>query len=175
MKKYAFPLLLTTVLSSTPAVYGQTTTTSAKVQSYTNTDLNQSNPTPSNSNIPGMNANQTATTTKYPALTPEQIQQFNEQMNSQIQNSEQRVQSLMGVMQDQTRMPMDIDRVALEGAITDLDVKKTIFAKFQGSPSLKSPKVRQALLDILSKNYIQESDIATLQAIVDAERPYTYP
>ncbi len=54
-------------------------------------------------------------------------------------------------------------------------MKKTLVAKFQGSPSLKSPKVQLALMQILAKDYIQESDLAALQAIVDEERPYTYP
>jgi len=72
-------------------------------------------------------------------------------------------------------MPMSIDKVQLEGAITDLDVKKTLVSKFQSSPSLKSPKVRQVLMQILGKDFIQESDLAALQAVVNEERPYTYP
>ncbi|MBN9378808.1 MAG: hypothetical protein BGO14_03650 [Chlamydiales bacterium 38-26] len=150
------------------------------VQSYTNSDLNQIpgiNP-PSSSTIPGISnspSSNTPTSFKYPALTPEQIQQFNEQMAGQVQNAEQRVQSLMNMVQDRTRMPMSIDKVQLEGAITDLDVKKTLVSKFQSSPSLKSPKVRQVLMQILGKDFIQESDLAALQAVVNEERPYTYP
>lgn len=154
------------------------------VQSYTNSDLNQipgMNP-PASSTIPGISnstssnsTSNSSTSFKYPALTPEQIQQFNEQMAGQVQNAEQRVQSLMNMVQDRTRMPMSIDKVQLEGAITDLDVKKTLVSKFQSSPSLKSPKVRQVLMQILGKDFIQESDLAALQAIVNEERPYTYP
>lgn len=150
------------------------------VQSYTNSDLNQIpgiNP-PASSTIPGISnspSSNTPTSFKYPALTPEQIQQFNEQMAGQVQNAEQRVQSLMNMVQDRTRMPMSIDKVQLEGAITDLDVKKTLVSKFQSSPSLKSPKVRQVLMQILGKDFIQESDLAALQAVVNEERPYTYP
>lgn len=156
------------------------TTINAPVQSFTNADLNQegtSSPSAAPS-IPGLSTGSTNTQNapfKYPSLTQDQLQQFNDQMSTQIQNAEQRVQNLISRVQDSTHMPMSIDKVELEGAITDLDVKKTLASKFDGSPSLKSPKVRQALLQILSKNFIQEADLAALQAVVNAERPYTYP
>lgn len=173
MKKYSIQMLVagTTLLSA--SLFAQTT----NVQSYTNADLTPSTTTTPQSSIPGLTtgANTPAAPAKYPPLTADQIQQFNEQMLAQIQLAEQRVQNLMSKVQDNTRMPMSIDKVELEGAIIDLDVKKTLVSKFQGSPSLKSPKVRQALMQILSKDYIQEADLALLQAIVDAERPLTYP
>lgn len=175
MKNYSLQIFLASASLLSTSLHAQ-----SNVQSFTNADLNQSAPSTSNpsSSIPGLstgtNANPNAPF-KYPALTSDQLQQFNDQMNAQIQNAEQRVQNLTSMVQDHTRAPMSIDKVQLEGAITDLDVKKTLVSKFAGSPSLKSPKVRQALMQILSKDYIQEADLAALQAIVNAERPYTYP
>lgn len=133
----------------------------------------QSTINPPTSTQPGTST--ASTSSKYPPLPPDQLTQFNDQMYTQLQIEEQRVQTLMTRVQDPTIMPMSIDKVDLEAAIMDLDVKKTLVSKFVGSPSLKSPKVRQALLQILSKNYLQESDLAALQAIVNEERPYTYP
>lgn len=150
--------------------------TNPDVQSFTNADLNQNPQNPNNnfSTIPGSTQNPN-TSSKYPALTADQTQQINDQMNAQLQMAEQRVQNLMSKVQDATRMPMSMDKVELESAITDLEVKKTLVSKFTGTPSLRSPKVRQVLLQILSKNFIQEADLATLQNIVNEERPYTYP
>jgi hypothetical protein len=180
MKKYSAQFLLASATVLSASLQAQTNSNS-NVQTFTNADLTPpANPTapstPSNPAIPGSSsgtANQNAS--KYPALTQDQIQQFNDQMYAQVQASEQRVQSLMTMVQDPTHMPMSIDKVQLEAAIMDLDVKKTLAAKFSGSPSIKSPKVRQVLMQVLSKNYIQESDLAALQAVVDTERPYTYP
>ncbi len=186
MKNYSLQTLLamTSVISSSLAA--QTTINPpTNVPSYTNADLTPTTPssrtnpmgTPDVSTQAGGTAptpNQNAPF-KYPALTADQAQQFSAQMNGYIQNSQQRVQNLMGRVQDSTRMPMSIDKVELEAAIMDLDVKKTLVAKFEGSPSLKSPKVRQALIQILSKDFVQAADLATLQTIVNDERPYTYP
>lgn len=176
MQKHSILTLATAALLATN-LQAQNT----NVQSFTDADLNQMTPPsqPSNpSSMPGTSTSATATQNtpfKYPALTQEQIQQINDQLNAQIQDAEQRVQNFTNLVKDSTRMPMSIDKVELESAIIDLDVKKTLAAKFQGSPSLRSPKVRQVLMQIMSKKYIQESDLATLQAVVDAERPYTYP
>ena len=177
MKNYSTQILIASATILSASLHAQNT----QVQSFTNADLDPTAPsTTQHSNTPGMstgtpaNQNQNAPF-KYPALTPDQMQQINDQMNTQIQNAEQRVQNLMSMVQDRTRMPMSIDKVQLDAAITDLDVKKTLAAKFAGSPSLKSPKVRQVLMQILSKDLIQQSDLATLQVIVDQERPYTYP
>lgn len=156
MKNFLIPVLAACTAMSSASIYAQTTI----------------NPPVTPSTTPSANNNAPF---KYPALTQDQLQQFYDQMNVQVQNNEQRVQNLMMKVQDSTRMPMSIDKVDLEAAILDLDVKKTLVSKFMGSPSLKSPKVRLALMQILSKNYLQESDLAALQAVVDEERPYTYP
>lgn len=188
MKSHTFKVILTSIGIYSAALQSQTATDQS-VQSFTNADLNLGpNGTPiapsqANQAIPTPTATQPSTNPstnqntpfKYPALTQDQMQQLNDQLNAQIQNAEQRVQDLTNRVQDQTRMPMSIDKVELEAAILDLDVKKTLVAKFANSPSLKSPKVRQILFQILAKNYIQENDLATLQAITNEERPYTYP
>lgn len=148
------------------------------VQSFTNADLNSGAATTMTPSTGATATTQPQTQNapfKYPELTPDQIQKFNDQMNAQVQVAEQRVQNLMSRVQDATRMPMSIDKVELEAAIMALDVKKTLASKFATTPSLRSPKVRQALMDIMQKQYLQESDLVTLQAIVNAERPYTYP
>ncbi|BBI17004.1 hypothetical protein [Neochlamydia sp. S13] len=112
---------------------------------------------------------------KYPSLTLEQTKQVNQEINMRVKEAEQLMQNQWRVVQDKTRMPMSIDKVQLENAITNLEVKKTLAAKFINSPSLKSPKVREILIQVLSKDLIQASDLAALQNIVDRERPYTYP
>lgn len=172
-KKFASTFVTVTSIYS---ITVQAQNPNTNIQSFTNADLNQSPQNPSFSSTPGRAGEASSTTgTKYPALTADQLQQINDQMNAQVQLAEQRVQNLMGKVQDATRMPMSIDKVELDSAIMDLDVKKTLAAKFAGSPSLKSPKVRQILMQVLSKNFIQEADLAALQTVVNDERPFTYP
>lgn len=183
MKKYHLYALLAATSLFTISLNGQ------QIQSYTNANLppavttvggnSSPSPTPSpsstNNSIPGLNINATANTpNKYPPLSPDQLQQIQSQMYAQIQVAEQRVQNLMANVQDHTRMPMSIDKVALEQAIIELDVKKTLVGKFLNSPSLKSPKVQQVLMGILSKTGVSAADLANLQSVVDSERPYTY-
>lgn len=184
MKNFSISTLLVGASVCSVSLFAQTATNS-NVQSFTNADLNPNPPSANatqNQAAPVTPAATTDTTNtnqnapfKYPALSQDQLQQITDQMSAQIQNAEQRVQNLMNRVQDPTRMPMSIDKVELEGAIMDLDVKKTLVSKFANSPSLKSPKVRQVLFQILAKDYIQESDLAALQAIVNEERQYTYP
>lgn len=179
MKSLSRHLIIIGISLGSLSLNGQTAI-NPNVESFTNADLqqnvgntNQINPTtPQASNV--VTDQQTAPF-KYPALTDDQRQQFVGQMNALVQNAEQRVRDLTNRVQDRTIMPMSIDKVELESAIMDLDVKKTLVAKFANSPSLKSPKVQQILLQVLNKNFIQESDLATLQAIVNEERPFTYP
>lgn len=175
MKRYPIQILLTGLFILTFPLHGQ-------VQSFTNANLPATPTTPSsakpstNNTIPGLDVNTNAPVIKkYPALTADQEKQLQSQMASQIQNAEQRVQSLINSVQDKTRAPMSIDKVELEQAIIDLEVKKTLVGKFQNSPSLRSPNVQQALMSVLSKNGITAGDLANLQSITDSERPYTYP
>ena len=157
----------------------------ADIRSFTNADLNPNvttvggnSNTPNastNQSTPGQTPNATTPGSKYPPLSPSQEQQILSQMNAQIQTAEQRVQNQMDLVQDHTRMPMSFDKVVLEQAIMDLEVKKTLVGKFQNSPSLRSPRVQQVLMGILSKEGISAADLANLQSVTDAERPYTYP
>jgi hypothetical protein len=169
MKK--LPIMLFALSLSLGAVHAQT--------SYTNADLGISPMGRANTNqgaIPGApEAQATAQSSKYPPLAPEQQVQFVQQMNALIQAQENKVQGTLNRVNDQSLMPNDWDRVNGEQAIINLSVKKTIVEKFQNSPSLRSPLVRQALIQILSNEDIQPADISQLQSIVDSERPLTYP
>lgn len=151
--------------------------TTIQAPSYTNADLGvspQGTALTTPNAIPGLTPS-ASTSTKYPPLTPEQQQQFVSQMEAQVQKAETRVQDLTARATNNTQMPMSSDKMFLENAIINLGVKKTLVEKFAASPSLRSPKVRQVLMNVLSNDDIQAADLAGLQAIVNSERPYTFP
>lgn len=112
---------------------------------------------------------------KYPPLTEVQLKEFQDKMNALVQVDEKQVEEMLIKIQDLSKMPTYFDKSVLENAIINLTVKKTIIEKFGNSPSLKSPKVRQALISVLSKPHLTEADLANLQSITNSERQYTYP
>lgn len=174
MNKLAYFTLVATL--SLSLLEGKTT-----IPSYTNTDLDvdfSGTAHTQPNTIPGLNTQAQTnqqTTQKYPDLTPEQRQAIVDQMNAQVQISKERVQGILNMLQDQSRVSMDSDRAQLENAAMVLDVKQILVGKFANSPSLKSPKVQAALMQILTNPDIQAGDLAAFQGLVDSERPLTYP
>jgi hypothetical protein len=147
----------------------------SSIQAPANTTVTTPQATTSAMPTAPVNSPQQQALQKYPALTSQQQQQFSNLMLAQIQNAEAQVQKATATATDNTRMPMSFDKVVMENAIINLEVKKTLYQKFVNSPSIRSPKVQNLLIQILSKDSIQPGDLAQLQSVVDAERPYTYP
>ena len=58
-----------------------------------------------------------------------------------------------------------------ENAYTMLNVKRTLYANFVGTPSIKSPLVQKKLLQIFQKDIITQADLSELEALVKQERP----
>lgn len=113
----------------------------------------------------------TSPNSNYGSIPPGEGDNFNLQMQQEIQKAQQRVDKLARIATDQTRMPMMADKMALQNAMIMLEVKKTLVGNFQNTISVRSPLVRQALLNVLRKESISTGDLAELQAIVRQERP----
>lgn len=58
-----------------------------------------------------------------------------------------------------------------ENAYIMLNVKKTLFENFKGTPSIESPLIQEKLLQIFRKTIVTPGDLAELDALVKQERP----
>lgn len=107
----------------------------------------------------------------YAPLSQNEEAAFENQMASEIQRSEQYVNTIANKVTDQTRMPMTIDKMELQNAMIVLEVKKTLVGNFKNTLSIRSPLVRTYLLNLLKKKSISTADLSELQALVRQERP----
>lgn len=106
----------------------------------------------------------------YAPLSPEENRVFESQMQQAIQKAEEYVQQTQKVATDNTRAPMWTDKLQMQNAITQLEVKKTLVNNFVGTESLRSAAVRNKLLSILNQTNISTADLAGLQNLVLQEK-----
>lgn len=107
--------------------------------------------------------------TDYTPLSASDLQKYYDQLNKQLELSEKHLQQLVDEMANPKMMSPSL-RIELQVAIDQNEAKKTLFQNFVDTPSMRSPAVRQRLLEILSSNEIKERDLLGLQQLVDSER-----
>ena len=104
-------------------------------------------------------------------LSDFELQAYYNNLQEQIKRSEARVQTLFQNMNSKKNMPSDWARVEFEAAITTLEVKKTLYANFYDTESVKqSQAVRTLLLKTMSQDNIGVADLAALQSLVRQEK-----
>lgn len=106
----------------------------------------------------------------YPALTQSELDAYYSEIYQAIGKAEVRVQELQAVVSGGNELPTWNRKLELQHAYVQLEVKKTLFANFKGGESLRSPLVRQALLQVMNNPAISESDLAELQTLVLEEK-----
>lgn len=106
----------------------------------------------------------------YPVLSQSELDAYYSEVYQAIGKAEVRVQELQSVVGGGQEVPTWSRKLELQHAIVQLEVKKTLFANFKGTESLRSPLVRQALLQVLNNPSISESDLADLQTLVLDEK-----
>lgn len=106
----------------------------------------------------------------YPELTKEEAKRYEQQLNDQIHAAEEKVQKLLQEMSNSNHIISSADRIELANARTMLKVKITLVGNFVGTPSLRSPVIRERLLNILKKDRVEMSDLYELQTLVNQER-----
>lgn len=95
---------------------------------------------------------------------------IDQEMNAAVQKAENEVQVQFKNATRRDTVPLWSDKVQLENAIIQLEVKKTLVNNFKGTISLQSPLVRAKLIQLLNQDIIMESDLAELQNLVNQER-----
>lgn len=106
----------------------------------------------------------------YEPLSQTDLDAYYVQANAAIAKAEERVQALKNKVGDLSNVPMWNDKLELQHAIVQLEVKKTLFANFKGTESLRSPLVRDKLLAVLNNPSISEGDLTELQSLVLEEK-----
>lgn len=107
---------------------------------------------------------------QYPPMTQEETANYQKQIEESIHNAEKALESAKYGATRRDVAPTSISKVALQNAIIQLEVKKTLVNNFRGTESLESPLVRRKLLDVLNKSMITPSDLADLQTLVIQEK-----
>lgn len=107
---------------------------------------------------------------EYAALSAQDTKAFNAQLDALIEKAESKVKNLEAQVASRENVPTWNTKLELQNAIIQLEVKKTLVGNFKGSESLQSPKVRQQLINVLSKPSITTADLAELQSLVLEEK-----
>ena len=109
-------------------------------------------------------------TTLFAAANFENTANYDAQIDQAISQAEAEVQKQLNNATRRDVVPMWSDKVQLETAIRDLELKKILAANFKGTQSLNNPLIRNKLLEILNKSVIMQSDLAELQSLVTQEK-----
>ena len=100
-----------------------------------------------------------------------QEQNFLQTLQAQIQKQQDLVNQLKAQIERTDIIAPGAINNQFENAYTMLNVKKTLYSNFVGTPSIKSPLVQQKLLQIFAKDLITPGDLSELEALVQQERP----
>ncbi len=106
----------------------------------------------------------------YPVLSQGELDAYYSEVYAAIGKAEMNVQELQNIIGGGQELPTWNRKLELQNAMVQLEVKKTLFANFKNSEALRSPLVRQALLQVLNIPSISQSDLAELQTLVLEEK-----
>lgn len=95
---------------------------------------------------------------------------YENQLNAAIAKAEQDVKETQNNATRRDMAPTWNSKLEYQNAIVQLEVKKTLVNNFKKTEALKSPVVRDKLLQILNKPMITTADLAELQSIVIEEK-----
>lgn len=107
---------------------------------------------------------------EYAPLTQEEAADFQNKMNQAIVNAEQAVKDAEVQATRKDVSPTWNSKLAMQNAIVQLEVKKTLMNNFKGTESLQSAAVRQKLLEVLNRSVITTADLTELQSLVLDEK-----
>jgi hypothetical protein len=111
-----------------------------------------------------------ADSSAYPAMNQAELTGYYNQLEQAINKAEKAVEQAKYEATRKDIIPSSVNTIALQNAIVQLDVKKTLVNNFKGTESLQSPLVRRELLAVLNKSLIMPSDLANLQGLVLEEK-----
>lgn len=108
--------------------------------------------------------------TTYPPLTNQQLSEFQQAMTTAIEQSKQQLSDLWQSIGSSKTVLTAADKIKVDTLSTMIATKEILAGKFMQADSIRSPAVREAVLNILHKEEISEADLLNLQSIVDREK-----
>lgn len=111
-----------------------------------------------------------AVVSDYQPLTDQQMSQYLQSLQGEIRLQEQRINNIMRDVANGQYVSTVVDNVRIRTASAVLQVKQTLYSNFVGTQSLRSPFVRQQLLNLMKKDEITTSDLAAFQSLVEQEK-----
>ncbi|MCB1114507.1 MAG: hypothetical protein KDK62_07115 [Chlamydiia bacterium] len=100
-----------------------------------------------------------------------ELKTFYNKLEEQIEIQQKRVEDIKSQIESREIIPPAAILAEFENAYIMLNIKRTLYGNFYGTPSVQSPAVREALLAIFEKTIITQGDLAQLEALVRQERP----
>lgn len=107
---------------------------------------------------------------EYRPLNEQQMNQYLQALQDEIRLQEKRINDIMQGVAKGQYVSTVVDNVRIRTASAVLQVKQTLYSNFVGTQSLRSPLVRQQLLNLMKKDDITASDLASFQALVEQEK-----
>jgi len=105
----------------------------------------------------------------YTPLTPEEMAAFNQQILNEVQKQDALATDALQKMRDSASMsPAEMAR--LQVLVSMSQVKRTLANQLLNTPSMQSPAVRQAFLQVMQLPIIEERNLAQLQLLIDSEK-----
>jgi hypothetical protein len=105
----------------------------------------------------------------YTPLTPEEMAAFNQAILNEVEKQDALAADLMKNMRDSNSMS-NADMAKLQIITTMVQVKRTLANQLLNTPSMQSPLVREAFLQIMQKPIIEENELVQLQLLIDSEK-----
>lgn len=110
-----------------------------------------------------------AASQEYTLPNQQQLQAYYSKLDEQVQKAQARLDEVLAQMSNPNIMSPAL-RLDLDVAAQQLAVKQTLANNFIGTPSMRSQVVRDRLLQIMSQDVINQSDLIGLQSLVASEK-----
>ncbi len=105
----------------------------------------------------------------YTPLTPAEMAGFNEQILNEVEKQDVLATDTIKKMRDSASMSA-AEMARLQVIVSMAQVKHTLANQLLNTPSMQSPAVRQAFLQVMQLPVIEERILIQLQLLIDSEK-----
>lgn len=105
----------------------------------------------------------------YSTPNQQELDRYYAQLQNQLEVASQRLQTIKEQMADPKVMDPGM-RIRFQIAVEQLEAKTELVSNFIGTQSLRSPNVREALLEVIAKDEMTQLDLIALQRLVESEK-----
>lgn len=106
----------------------------------------------------------------YSIPNDQQLQAFYDSMIKSVNKAQEELDQIVTQGIDAKTAPAPDWMQQLDNAVFMLKVKYALAWNLRGAAALRSPLIREKILQILNKEAIEQSDVAELQTLINSER-----